>query len=78
MPSTFNEACTRKDMIDPALARAGWDVHNPNQVGLEIPVDGFDPAAWQALLGRVAKTSRPQPPPRCPAVRRRQRLRPLP
>jgi len=43
------EATTRKELIDPALAAAGWDVHNPEQVGLEIPVDGFDPAAWLRL-----------------------------
>jgi predicted type IV restriction endonuclease len=33
MPRT--EAKTRKDLIDPALAQAGWDVHNPDQVGAE-------------------------------------------
>ena len=43
------EARTRKELIDPALKRAGWDVDNPTQVGIEIPVDGFDPAAWQQL-----------------------------
>jgi len=43
------EAKTRKELIDPALLRAGWNVDDPNQVGLEIPVDGFDPTAWQAL-----------------------------
>jgi type I restriction enzyme R subunit len=53
MPRT--EAKTRKDLIDPALAQAGWDVHNPDQVGLEIPVDGFDPAAWQALEARLRR-----------------------
>ena len=44
-----NEARTRKELIDPALRKAGWDVANPDQVGLEIPVDGFDPRAWEAL-----------------------------
>ncbi len=44
-----SEAKTRKELIDPALKRAGWDVVDPNQVGLEIPVDGFDPASWHAL-----------------------------
>jgi type I restriction enzyme R subunit len=43
------EAKTRKELIDPALHKAGWDVENPDQVGIEIPVDGFDPAAWQRL-----------------------------
>jgi len=40
-------------LIDPALRRAGWDVGNPAQVGLEIPVDGFDPQAWQALKRKL-------------------------
>jgi type I restriction enzyme, R subunit len=44
-----NEARTRKELIDPALKKAGWDVNNHDQVGLEIPVDGFDPQAWDAL-----------------------------
>ncbi len=43
------EAHTRKDLIDPALKRAGWDVADPNQVGIEIPVDGFD-AGWRGRL----------------------------
>ncbi len=44
-----NEAATRFELIDPALQKAGWDVGNPEQVGLEIPVDGFDPKAWEEL-----------------------------
>src|SRR5512147_2525448 len=44
-----NEATTRREMIDPALKKAGWDVSDPRRVGLEIPVDGFDPQAWQQL-----------------------------
>ena len=44
-----NEASTRKELIDPALLRAGWDVNNHDQVGIEIPVDGFDPQAWAIL-----------------------------
>ena len=43
------------DLIDPALKRAGWDVADPNQVGLEIPVDGFDPTAWQILQQKLAQ-----------------------
>ena len=43
------EAKTQKELIDPALEKAGWDLGNPDQVGIEIPVDGFDPAAWHAL-----------------------------
>ncbi len=47
------EAKTRKELIDPALKRAGWDVADPNRVGIEIPVDGFDPAAWQTLRKKL-------------------------
>ena len=43
------EAKTRKELIDPALEKAGWDLGNPDQVSIEIPVDGFDPAAWHSL-----------------------------
>jgi type I restriction enzyme R subunit len=43
------EAVTRKELIDPALEKADWDVNDPTQVGIEIPVDGFDPTAWQEL-----------------------------
>src|SRR5437588_854125 len=48
-----NEAKTRKELIDPALIKAGWDVNNPNQVGLEIPVDGIDPKVWAALKRKL-------------------------
>ncbi|MDQ6643831.1 MAG: DEAD/DEAH box helicase family protein, partial [Chloroflexota bacterium] len=44
-----NEAITRKEMIDPALQRAGWDLDDPDQVRFEIPVDGSSPQAWSAL-----------------------------
>ena len=43
------EAKTRKELIDPALEKAGWDVNDPKKVGIEIPVDGFDPQAWDQL-----------------------------
>ncbi len=43
------EAKTRKALIDPALKKAGWDVANPTQVGLEIPVDKSDVEAWRRL-----------------------------
>jgi type I site-specific restriction endonuclease len=49
------EARTRKELIDPARARAGWDVSDPARVGLAIPVDGFDPLAWQSLHKKLAQ-----------------------
>ncbi len=52
-----NEAKTRKALIDPALKKAGWDVGNPDQVGTEIPVDGFDPKAWEILKERLRHIS---------------------
>jgi len=48
-----NEAATRRQLIDPALKKAGWAVNDPSRVGLEIPVDGFDPGAWEALRARL-------------------------
>ena len=52
MPS-LSEARTRIDLIEPALRKAGWDVYDPDQVGIEIPVDGLDPQAWKALEARL-------------------------
>lgn len=48
-----SEASTRKELIDPALKKAEWDVHNSAQVGIEIPVDGFDHAAWKELESKI-------------------------
>lgn len=48
-----NEAKTRKEMIDPALQIAGWNIDDSNQVGLEIPVDGTDAKAWAELKERL-------------------------
>ena len=50
-----SEARTRKELIDPALERAGWDINNPDQVGIEIPVDEFDPQAWRALEAKLRR-----------------------
>lgn len=44
-----NEAAARKSRIDPALKAAGWDVENPTQVGIEIPVDGYDAEPWNGV-----------------------------
>ena len=53
--SNPTEAKIRQEQIDPALKIAGWDVNNPNQVGIEIPVDGFDPEAWNRLAAQLNK-----------------------
>ena len=34
------EARARRELIDPALTRAGWNLSDPAQVGIEVPVDG--------------------------------------
>lgn len=49
------EAKTRKELIDPALEKAGWNVADSNQVGIEIPVDGFPPEAWDDLKSKINK-----------------------
>jgi len=51
-----SEAKTRKELIDPALVQAGWNLHDPQQVRFEIPVDDVDPAAWQVLRKKLAET----------------------
>lgn len=54
MPN-LTEAQTRRQLIDQALARAGWDPTNRTLVGQEIPVDGADPQAWQTLQSQLRK-----------------------
>ncbi len=44
-----NEARTRHQLIDPALTKAGWDVNDPAQVGIEVPVDGYDAEPWNGI-----------------------------
>jgi type I site-specific restriction endonuclease len=45
-----NEANTRKDLIDPALEKAGWNLEkDKNQVGIEVPVDGYDAEPWNGV-----------------------------
>ncbi|MFC2067212.1 hypothetical protein ACFLUO_09250 [Chloroflexota bacterium] len=49
----INEAITRKELFDPALKAAGWDVGNSAQVGIEIPADGFNQQEWRKLEARL-------------------------
>lgn len=37
---TLTETQTRKQLIDPALQKAGWDVANSDLVVLEVPIHG--------------------------------------
>ena len=53
--SNRTEAVTRKELIDPQLEIAGWNINDSNQVGIEIPVDGFPPEAWEELRTELRK-----------------------
>ncbi len=44
-----SEAKTRRDKIDPALSKAGWNLGNRSQVRFEIPVDGADAEPWNGI-----------------------------
>ena len=46
---TANEGETRKNLIDPALEKAEWILSDRSQVGLEIPVDGYDAEPWNGV-----------------------------
>lgn len=48
-----NERLTRRDLIDPALERAGWKISDSSRVRIEVSVDGMDPALWAALEVRL-------------------------
>jgi len=52
-----NETRTRKQLIDPLLLKAGWDIRDSDKVGIEVPVDGFDPQEWQILQTKLKKIS---------------------
>jgi hypothetical protein len=47
-----NEANTRPELIDKAPQTTGWHLEDPNQVGIEIPVDGYD--ILRSLLSTVS------------------------
>ena len=44
-----SEQSTRKNLIDPKLKLAGWKLEDKNQVGFEIPVDGYDAEPWNGV-----------------------------
>jgi hypothetical protein len=47
------EAETRKKLIASALRKAGWDLEDATQVGIEIPADQYDPAVWHQLAAEL-------------------------
>ncbi|MBM4161176.1 MAG: DEAD/DEAH box helicase [Ignavibacteria bacterium] len=40
----ISESETRYSLIDPQLSKAGWKISDRSQVGIEIPVEGYDAA----------------------------------
>ena len=49
----ISEAETRKELIDPALEKAGWYLRDRTRVGIEIPVDGYDAEPWNGVTDYV-------------------------
>lgn len=45
----INEAKTRKEMIDPALEKAGWYLRDHSRVKIEMPVAGYDTEPWDGV-----------------------------
>jgi len=50
-----DEATTRRELIDPALEKAGWDLSDPTQVRREIPADQYNAQAWQRLAAMTRR-----------------------
>src|SRR5690348_5346391 len=46
---TPDEARTRKEQIASALLKAGWDLNDSTQAGIEIPVDGHNTEPWNGV-----------------------------
>jgi type I restriction enzyme R subunit len=46
---SLDEATTRTALIDPAIAKAGWNLSDQTQVRFEIPVDGYDAEPWNGV-----------------------------
>ncbi|MBN2149586.1 MAG: DEAD/DEAH box helicase family protein [Anaerolineales bacterium] len=49
----ISEAETRKELIDPALEKAGWLMRDHTRVRIEIPVDGYDAEPWNGVTDYV-------------------------
>ena len=48
-PYRISEAQTRYNLIDPQLKKAGWNLLDHTQVGLEIPVSGYDATPLEGI-----------------------------
>jgi len=44
-----SEARTRIKLIDPQVEKTCWNLKNHTQVGIEIPVDGYDAEPWNGV-----------------------------
>ncbi len=47
------EEIARKQLIDPAIAKAGWNLSDKTQVDIEIPVDDHDAESWNGVTDYV-------------------------
>ena len=47
--SSLSEGQARYLLIDPALAKAGWNLDDRTQVLFEVPVDGYDAEPWNGV-----------------------------
>ncbi|MBN2466258.1 DEAD/DEAH box helicase family protein [candidate division WOR-3 bacterium] len=45
----LTEADTRLNLVDPLLGKALWNLADHTQVGIEIPVQGYDPTPWRGI-----------------------------
>jgi len=48
-PYRISESKTRYNLIDPQLKKAGWNLTDCTQVGLEIPVAGYDGSPYEGI-----------------------------
>ena len=48
-PYRISEEVTRWKLIDPQLKRAGWNLSDRTQVGIEIPVSDYDPTPFEGI-----------------------------
>ena len=44
-----NGEASEASLIDRVLETAGWNLKDPDEVGIEIPVDGYDAEPWNGV-----------------------------
>jgi type I restriction enzyme R subunit len=50
---SISESKTRKQLIDPRLEKAGWRISDKSQVGIEVPVDGYNAEPWNGVTDYI-------------------------